>query len=250
MVLRDPAALEWLGRPGGMRHVVLDKTGTLTEGRMRVVAWEWIGEVSPEQRTAITATVVAVEAKSAHPIATSIMAYAGEVAAVAVLSWEERVGLGMVAETELGSVRIGNARLTGMSLATEAVEKDAIGHLGVTINGQPVARICCADPLRPGVADLVQRLQHAGATVHVLSGDEPTIVTAVAHQIGVSPAHAHGGLLPEEKAAQVESLKQDGLDCALNINISMQSSKLLYTMNVKMQTNSLKLITDKNSNQF
>ena len=216
IILRDPTALEWLGRPGGIRHVVLDKTGTLTEGRMRVVAWDWLGEVSVAQREVITTAVVAAEALSAHPIALGIIAYAGaggeNKPTITIQHFEERPGQGIVATTELGVLCIGNARLTGMKMLTDDAigGDDALGHVGVTLNGIPVARICCADPLRLGAAEFVARCQTAGATVQVLSGDDPNITAAVARHIGIPPSQAHGGLLPEEKAARVALLKIDG----------------------------------------
>jgi P-type Cu2+ transporter len=225
IMLRDPSALEWLGRPGGLRHVVLDKTGTLTEGRTRVVAWEWLGELTTNECSSLTALVVAAEARSAHPIALGIVAYLGSgvepVSTPVIHHYEERPGHGLIATTEMGTLCIGNARLTGMDLAesaesapsTEISEtrmEEAIGHLGVTLNGRPVARIRCADPIRIGVAALISRFHAMGATVHMLSGDDPVITAAVARHIGLPPSQALGGLLPEEKATRVALLKKDG----------------------------------------
>jgi cation transport ATPase len=210
VVLRDPEVLETLGRPGGLAHVVFDKTGTLTEGRMRVTAWEWLVDVDGDQRQRIEALVLAAEAPSAHPVALAIVAHLAGGVPAEVAGRDERHGQGVVCQTSLGELRIGNQRLTGIAPATGWSSGEIVGSVGVHLAGRAVARIACADPLRQGAAQLVTRVRAMGAQPHLLSGDDPEITAAIGAGLGLAPVEVRGGQLPEDKAQRVAELKADG----------------------------------------
>jgi Cu+-exporting ATPase len=154
--------------------------------------------------------VLAAEAPSAHPVAIALVAHlAGREPAV-LISREEIPGQGVVVRSAQGVLRIGNQRLTGLISESHVADGAAVGSLGVTLEGRPVARITCADPLRTGAPHLVARLRQGGAQIHLLSGDDAQITAAVGAMLGLSPALVSGGQSPEQKAARVTELKRDG----------------------------------------
>ena len=124
---------------------------------------------------------------------------------------QELQGQGIIARSDLGEFRIGNHRLTGMVPLALVDDEVAVGSVGVTLDGQPIAQISCADPLRPGAAALVNSVRAHGAQIHVLSGDDAEITTNVGARLGLSPDLVRGGQLPEEKAARIHELKRDGV---------------------------------------
>jgi Cu2+-exporting ATPase len=210
IVLRDPAVLEVLGRPGGVAHVVFDKTGTLTEGRMRVTDWQWDPAVDDQLRARIEALVLAAEAPSSHPLALAIVAHLVGRQPASVDQREERTGQGVIVRVGAQELRIGNQRLTGIATGGMIVAGAAVGVVAVTVDGRSVAHITCADPLRPGVGDLIAVIRARGAQVHLMSGDDREITTAVGAVLGLPPNLVHGAQLPEDKAARVAALKRDG----------------------------------------
>jgi len=211
IVLRDPEVLEALGRPGGIAHVVFDKTGTLTEGRMRVTGWEWLADVEEAARVRIESAVLAAEASSGHPVALAIVAHLSGRTQVVLDAREELTGQGVIARGAFGELRIGNQRLTGIAANAAINDGAAVGSVGVSLDGRPLARITLADPLRPGAIDLVQDLRRRGVQVHLLSGDDPQITAAIGAVLGLPPVAVRGGLLPEDKATRVVELKRDGV---------------------------------------
>jgi P-type Cu2+ transporter len=210
IILRDPSSLDILGQPSQIRHIVLDKTGTITEGRMRVAAWEWLGQRSETERARIMSMIVAAEIPSSHPIALSIVAHAAGITPSQINAREERHGFGIIAHSELGELCIGNSALTGMHLHGQTSDNHAQSHIGVTLNGVPVARVVCADPLRPGIRDDIAAWEKSGQRVHLLSGDDVTITRAVGQALGLDAARCVGGQSPEAKNAYISGLKKDG----------------------------------------
>ncbi len=210
IVLRDPEVLEALGRAGALAHAVFDKTGTLTEGRMRVTAWTWLSEVDAERQMLIEGLILAAEAPSSHPAALAIQAHLHGRAPAPITARQELPGQGVIAGSSLGELRIGNQRLTGIAAMPVVHDGVAVGSIGVTLAGVAVARIACADPLRPGAAGVVAELRARGAQVHLLSGDDPEITAIVGAGLGLTPLAVRGGQLPEDKAARIQELKRDG----------------------------------------
>ena len=211
MVLRDPEVIEALGRPHGLAHVVFDKTGTLTEGRMRVTAWTWMKDFDDDMRARLEGAILAAESTSSHPVALALVAHLQNRKPTAIYQRQELHGQGIIARSDLGELRIGNHRLTGMVPIAHITDEIAVGSVGVTLDGQPIAQISCADPLRPGAGALMNSVRAHGAQIHVLSGDDAEITANVGARLGLSPDLVRGGQLPEEKAARIHELKRDGV---------------------------------------
>lgn len=228
---------ERLERIGKVDVVAFDKTGTLTLGRPRVSGVEALGieahgvggvgessggilsETSVNEQW-VTALAAAAELRSEHHLAKAILDYAKEqdIDPVEAREWALLPGLGAVAETEHGTVLVGNRRLLksrGVSLPPEheeaASRREAAGQTVafVALGGTPVGLIGITDPLRPGVEGLVSGLKQAGVRKTVmLTGDNEHAARRVASLLGIDQVKA--GLLPEEKVQAIRELQAAG----------------------------------------
>ncbi len=221
ILVRDAEVLEVLGRRGGLRHLVLDKTGTVTEGRLQVVAVQAVAVPVKNGKAfdpATIAVIFAAEQRSQHPLALAICRHfaAQPVAAALITDWREIPGFGVECRTAAGTWRIGRPGFAWDAVAAATVARGrldgdrAVSVVAVGCDGRPVALIELADPIRPGAAALVARAQAEGTRVHLLSGDDPAVALAVGLRLGIAAADIHGGLAPEVKAEHVHDLATDG----------------------------------------
>ena len=182
--------------------LVLDKTGTVTEGRTRAI--RWIGS------DPALAAAAAVEMHSAHPVARAFVdAFAGGEAGVGqALDVREIPGLGIEGRVGRRLVRVGSMRfmrersaVVGDELHAFAGECAAAGlaPVLVSIDGRAEAAVAIGDPIRPDARSTVQRLRRAGWRVVLASGDDAVVASGVAKVLGIDARDAHGGLSPEEK---------------------------------------------------
>ncbi len=188
--------------------VVMDKTGTLTEGVFKVQEVVVAGD--PEQDVFIK-TVAALEARSTHPIARAIAGYAGPDAdAFAVTDIEEIPGYGLRGQVNGKDVLAGNTKLLDKyHVAYDKSIGDIVGSIVVVAIGNRYAgHITIADEIKADAADAIAQMRSNGIMQTVmLSGDKDSITQKVARQLGIDVAY--GGLLPEHKVQQVEALKKD-----------------------------------------
>lgn len=200
ILLRTSAALEALAR---VRRIVLDKTGTLTAGRLSVVRAD-LSDAS------VAALVAAVERGAEHPIAQAIVRWAeARDASIApiVAAFEEHAGDGVTASVDGRSVRIGRLGWIPHQPTWEAAIAAALA-LGaspvlVEIDGVVAGCLALGDQVRPEARSVLAHLRSLGKTLEIGSGDHPALVADVAATLGI--AVARGGLSPEDKAALVES---------------------------------------------
>lgn len=187
--------------------VVMDKTGTLTEGVFKVQK-----VVTENMDSAVfIKTLAALESKSTHPIARAIAAYAGEEArTLSVTDIEEIAGHGLKGIINGETVLAGNTRL--LDKYNISYDK-AIGNIVesivvVAINNRYAGYVTIADELKADSRQAIDQMhQHGITTTVMLSGDKDSITQQVAGQLGI--ATAYGGLLPEHKVQQLEALKKD-----------------------------------------
>jgi Cu2+-exporting ATPase len=211
ILIKGGDALEHLARPG---RIFLDKTGTLTQGRMSLVSWR-----GQEQAKAI---VGAVERYSTHPIAKALVSALGEAADKADfqnLTVTTIAGGGLEARVDGTHVLVGSpAFLAGRGIkpsASQSRDLDEVLRQGATpvavaIEGQFVAVAGLGDALRPGALRAVRTLLAEGWQVEVLSGDHPEVVAAVGTQLGLDLKACRGGLSPEDKLEVVRSAAKAG----------------------------------------
>lgn len=203
VLIKGADALERLATPG---RIVLDKTGTLTKGEPTVVTWD-----GPDQ---VKAWVAVAERGSAHPLARALTALAPDADAT-IGDHVELRGAGLRATVDGHVVLIGAPRWVGatVELAPITAALTAIAGRGETpiaiaVDGVAVASAGITDPLRPGAAAAIARLRALGWRPEILSGDDPTVVAAVAAELGGLPHR--GGVSPEAKLAHVEAARATG----------------------------------------
>lgn len=204
-------ALETLAR---VTHVVLDKTGTLTQGRLALIG---VIPLGARDRESCLARAAALEAGSGHPIARAVLS-ACAVPSVTATEIRNHPGEGIEAIVDGGRVRIGSTRFAG-ELAqkappseliyvpdevTAAVLADESGYLALLTFG---------DRLRPGAHRFVQELHARGKVVCLASGDRRATAAHAAHALGIDRVLGEAG--PEEKLAFVRDLQDRGAVVAM-----------------------------------
>jgi Cu+-exporting ATPase len=206
ILIKGPEVLEQTRR---VTTVVLDKTGTVTEGRM------WVEEAIPAEgadHEELFRLVGAAEAASAHPIAAAIAAHAGEVVGrlPGVERFASQAGVGVEAVVDGRTVVVGRAvRLDGV-LAARAVEEEARGRTVVPaeIDGVAAGIFVVADRVKPTSAEAIRELRELGLEPFLLTGDNERTARTVAEEVGIERVQAD--VLPGDKSAAVEALQAGG----------------------------------------
>jgi Cu+-exporting ATPase len=213
MLIRNAAALEQAGR---LRTLIVDKTGTLTEGRPAVIDVIAFGGAS---RADVLRAAASLEQGSTHPLAKALLAAArSEGSAPAnIADFVSAPGKGVsarigtdAAPTVLGSLDY--LREQGATIVSEVYAP--LQHAGKTIVGvatgtRVIGVIALADAVRPSSAEAVRRLDAAGIEVIMLTGDNAATAQAVAQAVGIREFRA--GVLPADKAEAVRELKAKGV---------------------------------------
>ncbi|MEZ4701562.1 MAG: heavy metal translocating P-type ATPase [Rhodothermales bacterium] len=187
--------------------LVFDKTGTLTAGALRVVDLE--GDAS------VLGDAGALERGLTHPVARVLEAYASDDQA------DDRVlvpGKGVEGIVRGRRVRLGRpdwvfgAAEAPPSLRAAVDTYTRHGHVTVvvSVDARPVAVLALADAVRPDARRLVARLQAEGKTIHLLSGDHPSVVASIAERLGIAPERATGYATPEQKQTYIQRLRDAG----------------------------------------
>jgi len=221
VLFRNAGAIEALRR---VDTVVVDKTGTLTEGRPKVATVAAV-EGFPEQD--VLRLAAALELASEHPLAEAVVAAAraaGGASADALPQTSEflsHTGKGVTGQVEGREVAVGNSAL----LAALALREDEFpgrarklqddGHtvMYVVVDGRPAGLIAVVDPIRATSLQAVRNLHKEGIRVFMLTGDSESTARAVARQLGLDEVIA--GVLPGEKAERVHHLQKQGRRVAM-----------------------------------
>ena len=211
---KDAAAME---EAAHVDAVVLDKTGTLTEGRPQVAAVYCVPD-SGFDEDALYRIAAAVEQNAAHPLARAIVS-AAQARGLDIPTAQDAqtvVGAGITAEVEgVGLVKAGKAEFAELKLP-ENLSDDVwciASIVAVSANGKPIGAFALADALKADTAEAIGRLKKHGIDVYIMSGDNQGTVEYVAKQLGI--AHAFGNMSPRDKAAEVQKLKTAGKTVAM-----------------------------------
>jgi Cu2+-exporting ATPase len=202
--VKNPDALQKLQR---VETVLLDKTGTLTEGRATVS--RFVGEDSAFEYAC------ALEAESSHAVAQAFRALRKIHAVRDVRDVEEMPGRGITGVVDGHAVSVGNA--AQMESTVGAVPAVLVGRVDelvsaglspvyVAVDGKVAGLAGVGDPVRPDARGTVETLRRLGIQVRILSGDHPSVVAGVAAQLGIPQSDALGGLTPEAKRDVVAAL--------------------------------------------
>jgi Cu2+-exporting ATPase len=221
VLIKDATTLEALSR---ITAIVLDKTGTVTEGRPAltdVVAVD--GGAGGLSQDRLLQLVASAEQGSEHPLAAAIVRGARErqLALSPVREFTAITGKGVRARVDSREVMIGNAALlvdAGIDagpLAASAATLAAAGKtpMYVAVDGRPAGIIAVADTIKPSARTLVPLLREAGLEVVMITGDNRRTAEAVAHELGIDRVFAE--VLPADKAAYVKQLQQEGKRVAM-----------------------------------
>jgi Cu+-exporting ATPase len=212
VLIRNAEALEILEK---VTTIVVDKTGTLTEGKPRMVTVEPTEGFDEATLLRLTASL---ENVSEHPLAAAIVAGARErrVSLSDVRDFESATGKGVSGTVDGRRVAIGNLRhleASGVDPArlrerADALRRDGQTVMFVVIDGRPAGLVGVGDPIKPTTAEAIRNLHREGVEVVMLTGDTRTTAEAVARSVGID--HVEADVLPDQKAAVVKRLQQQG----------------------------------------
>jgi Cu+-exporting ATPase len=195
--------------------VVVDKTGTLTEGRPKVTALLTTGRFGENDLLQLAASL---ERSSEHPLAAAIVAAAKErnLPLAESKDFDSPVGKGVVGSVEGRQLVIGSRRimadakidLSTLSSQAEALRSDGATAIYVAIDGRAEGLIAIADPIKATTPDALKGLRQSGVRVVMLTGDNRTTAEAVARRLGIDEVEAE--ILPEDKGKVVARLRSQG----------------------------------------
>jgi len=200
-----------------LTHLALDKTGTLTEGKPRLVRSAALGDSSDAEGQRLA---LALAERSNHPVSRALVQGLGSQPTVSLEGVEERGGRGLVAsEADSGArVWLGNARLAGemgvsqAQLTSSDADNDDAGIVWLGRDDRLLAYFAVRDALRSTSRQAIKRLHRQGVSVSMLSGDAQARVDAIAREAGID--EAYGELLPEDKLSRLDALSRRGV-CAM-----------------------------------
>jgi heavy metal translocating P-type ATPase len=212
VLIKSAEALERFER---VDTLVVDKTGTLTEGKPSVVAIRVAQGTDEAELLRLTASL---ERSSEHPLAAAIIRSANErgLSLAPVDNFDSPVGKGVTGSVDGRKLVVGNRRImTEASIDTSSLDKDADGlrHEGATaifvaIDGKAAGILAIADPIKATTPAAISALKAAGIRVVMLTGDNATTAKAVAQKLGITDVEAE--VLPEDKSKIVERFRQQG----------------------------------------
>jgi Cu+-exporting ATPase len=212
VLIRSAEALERLEK---VDTLVLDKTGTLTEGRPRVVTVVRTGEWS---ETEVLTVAASVERASEHPLAAAVVAAAHErgMPLVEPENFRSLTGMGVTGEVGGKAVALGNSNLLrdlGIKLGelestAEQLRRGGATALFLAVDGKAAAVIAIADPIKPTTSDALRLLRALGLRIVMLTGDNRTTAGAVAGRLDIAEVVAE--VLPADKHDLVRRLKHEG----------------------------------------
>lgn len=217
-LFRNAGAIESMAK---VTHVALDKTGTLTMGRPKLLAIESAHEparpVVPEDFPDWLALACRAEQGSHHPLAGALLSHVAGRPLPNLQSVEERAGQGLRIKADNGRVYcIGASHWVSSIVASQrpAEEPPQWGHASCVEvaeeSGAWLGRVWIGDALRPGAKTLVSQLKAMGLQVALISGDRPAAVTAAAQAVGIRPELVFAQVSPEKKAGSFSDWRSAG----------------------------------------
>ncbi|MFO7484037.1 heavy metal translocating P-type ATPase, partial [Oceanibaculum nanhaiense] len=212
VLIKNAEALERMEK---VDTVIVDKTGTLTEGRPKVTAIKTLSGFAEDDLLRLLASL---EQSSEHPLAAAIVAAAKErsLDLLQASDFDSPTGKGVLGTVDGRKLVVGNARFLGEhDIETGALEEiaDALRQDGATailaaVDGKPAGIVAIADPVKESTPAAIKALHADGITVVMLTGDNRTTAEAVAKKLGIDRVEAE--VLPEQKAAIVKQLRDEG----------------------------------------
>ncbi|MFW6357672.1 MAG: heavy metal translocating P-type ATPase [Chroococcales cyanobacterium] len=201
-----------------IQTIVLDKTGTITQGKPTVTDYITTEGVASGNELKLLRLVASVEKNSEHPLAEAVVKYAQsqQVELTDVVEFEAIAGSGVQGYASDRFVQIGTQRWLeeiGINTTSLQAHKDALESAGKTVvwiavDGQIEGLMAIADAVKPTSATAVKALRDMGLEVVMLTGDNRKTAEAIAHEVGIPRVFAE--VRPDQKASQVAKLQQEG----------------------------------------
>ena len=217
VLFRDAEAIERLRT---IDTLVVDKTGTLTQGRPAFREVSGYGDVSPDEVLRLAASL---DQGSEHPLADAIVAEARrrKLTLSDAESFQSVTGLGVQGRVDSHALVLGNAALMqqvgtdvgALAAAAEVLRLDGATAMFLAVDGRVAGLIAVTDPIKDGAAAAIAALHAAGVRVVMATGDSRTTAEAVARHLGID--EVHGEVRPKDKADLVQRLKADGRRVAM-----------------------------------
>ncbi len=214
VLIRNAEALERLER---VDTLVIDKTGTLTEGKPQVVS---IAPAAGTDERALLRLVAALEQASEHPLAAAVVAgaKARQIAIPPVAAFESLTGQGVTGTVDGREASIGSAALMrerGIDVAALEARASGLRAQGQTVifaavAGRAAGLIGIADPIKESARDALRDLRAQGLRVVMLTGDNRQTAEAVAAELGIAGADVQAEVLPSHKRDVVRALESEG----------------------------------------
>jgi Cu+-exporting ATPase len=212
VLIKNAEALERMEK---IDTLVVDKTGTLTEGKPKVVAIE---ASEGFQENDLLRLAASVERASEHPLADAIVAVAKQrdLALSEVRDFDAPSGKGVTGKVEDKAVSLGSASflqsqgvaVESMQARAEELRADGATVIGIAVDGRQAGLFAIADPVKPSTPEALKALVGEGVKVVMLTGDNRTTANAIAKQLGIADVEAE--VLPEQKSAVVARLQKEG----------------------------------------
>ena len=207
---KDAASLE---RSSQVNTVVLDKTGTLTSGKPQIVA-QWQVPDSDFNNQQILQLAAAVEQLTTHPLAQAVIQAAEQQNLPALMATNSYSEIGQGTQAQIagyGVVKVGNPAWCGFNVP-EQLRQQQLWQIAsivvVAINDKVVGALAIADALKEDTVSAIKRLQQQNIDIHIMSGDQYSVVEYVGKQLGIS--HYQGQMNPRAKADTIGKLMQQG----------------------------------------
>ncbi len=232
ILIKDAESLELSKK---VNAVVLDKTGTITEGKPQVTGIKWLNDDDSAQQI-----LVSMERQSEHPLAAAVVSYFKNTNGVALSSFESITGKGVQAVLNHKQFFAGNKKFleeNNISIAKELLQQaDVWSSESKTViwfadSQKTLSVIAIADKVKESSATAIQQLQEMGIDLYMLTGDNAATATAIATQAGIKNFKAD--MLPHQKAEFIQQLQQQGKVVAM-VGDGINDSTALATADVSI----------------
>lgn len=201
ILIKDADSMQMAGK---IKSIVLDKTGTITEGEPKLTDFVPLDSTAPET---LLRYAGAAEKLSEHPVGQAIYEYCAEQVQEipGAEGFNAQVGSGVNAVVDGRQIYIGKFP----NEASAELERQGKTAVTLTVDGEPAAVFAVADKVKPDSAKAVQKLKERGIEVYMVTGDNETTAKAIASQVGIE--HVIAGVLPGDKKDKVAELKKNGV---------------------------------------
>jgi Cu2+-exporting ATPase len=232
ILIKDAESLELAKK---VNAIILDKTGTITEGRPQVTGIQWLNN---DEAAAVI--LLSIEKQSEHPLAEAVVKYFEKAQSVALTSFESITGKGAKAQYNNETYFVGNKKLlaeNNISIATTLQQQaDKWGNQSKTViwfadSSQALSVIAISDKIKETSVAAIKQLQDMGIDLYMLTGDNEATAKAIAAQTGIQ--HYKAEVLPQHKADFVKELQSQGRVVAM-VGDGINDSTALATADVSI----------------